>query len=182
MHLHLSPVSLLVSSHGRTPARPSSAHTVVLAVGLLLMAGLVAPQASPAQPASPPAVDALLRSDSSAMIPVVERFAEDRAALRRRYDAAGPERWARMRTFYTRWRDELDAVRFDRLGVEGRIDHVLLQNEIQGALHRLDRTERRHAEMERYLPFASTITSLYYRWRADPALDPGGQRRQGPPR
>ncbi len=172
MHLHLSPVSLFVSSHGRTPARPSSAHTVVLAVGLLLMAGLVAPQASPAQPASPPAVDALLRSDSSAMIPVVERFAEDRAALHRRYDAAGPERWARMRTFYTRWRDELDAVRFDRLGVEGRIDHVLLQNEIQGALHRLDRTERRHAEMERYLPFASTITSLYYRWRADPALDP----------
>ncbi|WP_251981554.1 DUF885 family protein, partial [Salinibacter ruber] len=81
-------------------------------------------------------------------------------------------RWARMRTFYTRWRDELDAVRFDRLGVEGRIDHVLLQNEIQGALHRLDRTERRHAEMERYLPFASTITALYYRWRADPALDP----------
>lgn len=56
------------------------------------MAGLVSPQASPAQPASPPAVDALLRSDSSAMIPVVERFAEDRAALRRRYDAAGPER------------------------------------------------------------------------------------------
>ena len=172
MHLHLSPVSLLVSSHGRTPARPSSAHTAVLAVGLLLMAGLVAPQASPAQPASPPAVDALLRSDSSAMIPVVERFAEDRAALRRRYDAAGPTRWARMRTFYTRWLDELDAARFDRLGVEGRIDHVLLQNEIQGALHRLDRTERRHAEMERYLPCASTITSLYYRWRADPALDP----------
>ena len=151
---------------------PTGACTALWAVGLLLVLGLMGPPASSAQPAAPPAVDALLQSDSSAMIPVVDRFAEDRAALRRRYDAEGPERWARMRTFYNQWLDELDAIRFDRLGVEGRIDHVLLQNEIQGSLHRLGRAERRHAEMDRYLPFASTITALYYRWREDPALDP----------
>ena len=172
MHQHAHPLSLFAPPPGWTPLCPDNTSTSLFVAGLLLMSGLVAPQASSAQPASPPAANALLQSDSSAMIPVVERFAEDRAALRRRYDAAGPERWARMRTFYDRWLDELDAVRFDELGVEGRIDHVLLQNEIQGALHRLDRTERRHAEMERYLPFASTITSLYYRWRKDPALDP----------
>jgi len=164
--------SRLRSSRSRTPIRPVGTCTAPWAVGLLLVLGLMGPPASSAQPTAPPAVDALLQSDSSAMIPVVERFAEDRAALRRRYDAEGPERWARMRTFYNQWLDELDAVRFDRLGVEGRIDHVLLQNEIQGSLHRLGRTERRHAEMDRYLPFASTITALYYRWREDPALNP----------
>ncbi|WP_103030087.1 DUF885 family protein [Salinibacter altiplanensis] len=168
----LCPSSPPVSSRYRTPARPSGFHTALLAVGLLLMSGLMVPRSSSAQPASPPAVDALLQSDSSAMIPVVERFAEDRDALRRRYDAAGPTQWARMRTFYNQWLDELNAVPFDPLGVEGRIDHLLLRNDIQTSLQRLDRTERRHAEMEPYLPFASTVTSLYYWWRDDPSLEP----------
>jgi uncharacterized protein (DUF885 family) len=106
------------------------------------------------------------------MIPVVERFTEDRDALRRRYDAPAPERWRRMETFYNKWLNKLEAVNFDRLGVEGRIDHVLLQNTIRSALHKLKRKRRCHAEMRPYVPFASTITTLFYGWREGPSIDP----------
>ena len=107
------------------------------------------------------------------MIPVVHRFAEDQAALRRRYDAVhAPERRNRLRTFYDRWQDQLASINFEQLGVEGRIDYLLLQNEIRSERHRLDRQERRHAEMRSYLPFASTITDLFYDWREDPSIDP----------
>ncbi len=172
MYQHLRLSSLSAPSRGQGPCPRIGCHMATVVVGLLLIPGLTAPQQTRAQSASPPAVKSLLQSDSSAMIPVVERFSEDRAALRRRYDADGPERWARMRTFYNQWLEELDAASFDQLGIEGRIDHVLLQNEIRSALHRLDRTERRYAEMDRFLPFASTITSLYYQWREAPALNP----------
>jgi len=107
------------------------------------------------------------------MVPVVHRFAEDQAALRRRYDAVhAPERRNRLRTFYDRWQDQLTSINFEQLGVEGRIDYLLLQNEIRSERHRLDRQERRHAEMQSYLPFASTITDLFYDWREDPSIDP----------
>jgi hypothetical protein len=107
------------------------------------------------------------------MIPVVHRFAEDQVALHRRYDAVhAPERRNRLRTFYDRWQDRLASINFEQLGVEGRIDYLLLQNEIRSERHKLDRQERRHAEMRSYLPFASTITDLFYDWREDPSIDP----------
>ena len=147
---------------------------LVLALGLLLPpdAHAQAPSSPPADTETVPTLERLVRTDSSAMIPVVERFAEDRDALRRRYDAQAPRRWRRLRAFYHGWLDELEAMDFERLGVEGRVDHVLLQNEIRSALFRLDRQERRSAEMAPYLPFASTITELFYDWRATPSVDP----------
>ena len=153
---------------------------VATTIALVLALSLSIPRAAPAQaPASPsadaetiPALQSLVRTDSSALIPVVERFTEDRDALRRRYDAQSPERWRRLRTFYNGWLDELEAMDFDRLGVEGRVDHVLLRNEIRGALYRLERQEQRAAEMAPYLPFASTITDLFYDWRESPSIDP----------
>jgi uncharacterized protein (DUF885 family) len=147
---------------------------MVAMAGLLVLLGLSTQQGALAQ--APPAsadLDAVIDTDSSAMIPVVERFAEDRQALRRRYDAVhAPERRNRLRTFHERWLDEIEAINFEQLGVEGRIDYVLLRNELRSALHHLDRQERRHAEMDPYLPFASTITNLFYAWREDPSIDP----------
>lgn len=141
--------------------------------GALLLIGLLGAQRATAQAPSTPALDRLIETDSSALIPVVERFSADREALQRRYDATyAPERWDRMNAFYTRWLDALAEVDYERLGVEGRIDHVLLRNEIQQRQHRLERQRRRYAAMERYIPFASTITDLFYGWRNGPRLDP----------
>lgn len=146
-----------------------TAVCLAFVVALFFQQGALAQERTP----SPPSLGSLIETDSSEMIPVVERFSEDREALLRRYDAAhAPERWQRLETFYEGWLEELEAVDFNRLGVEGRIDHVLLQHEIQSQLQQLDREERRHAEMKPYLPFASTITDLFYSWREDPTLDP----------
>ncbi len=167
--------------------RPGRARTrrfrSLLTVGLLfVLAGLVPqgvlaqePEAPPQAEAapSPPALDVLMQAPSNAMAPVVDRFSEDREALLRRYDAPyAPERRQRLASFYEDWRQKLEAVDFDQLGVEGQIDHVLLRHEIQSRMHKLDRQGRRHAEMESYLPFASTVTDLFYDWRKDPSIDP----------
>jgi len=177
-HSRMLPVPLSARrSRPPGPARPVLLATIgalILAVGLLLPRTVHSQTPSPpaADSAAVPALEALVRTDSSAMIPVVERFTDDRDALRRRYDAEAPERWRRLRAFYNDWLAELEAMDFDRLGVEGRVDHVLLRNEIRNALHRLDRQERRAAEMAPYLPFASTITDLFYDWRETPSIDP----------
>ena len=143
---------------------------------LLILCGLMVPRGSEAQTppdSSPPPVETMRSTEPSAMRPLVERFTEDREALLRRYDAKyAPERWQRLERFYTHWEKRLAAVDYDGLGVEGRIDHVLLHNDIQQRQHRLDRARRRAAEMERYIPFASTITDLFYAWRAGPEIDP----------
>ena len=143
---------------------------------LLILCGLMVPRGSEAQTppdSSPPPVEMMRSTEPSAMRPLVERFTEDREALLRRYDAKyAPERWQRLERFYTHWEKRLAAVDYDGLGVEGRIDHVLLHNDIQQRQHRLDRARRRAAEMERYIPFASTITDLFYAWRAGPEIDP----------
>jgi len=142
---------------------------------LLVLWGLLLPGGSGAQTADPPSPTAgtMMDTTSSAMRPLVERFTEDREALLRRYDAKyAPERWRRLERFYTDWETRLESVRYEDLGVEGRIDHVLLRTEIQQRRHRLDRARRRAAEMERYIPFAATITDLFYAWRAGPTIDP----------
>jgi len=150
-----------------------TALTLLLALGLSPQRDVHAQTPPSPAPSSPPDLASLIETDSSAMIPVVHRFAEDQAALRRRYDAVhAPERRNRLRTFYDRWQDQLASINFEQLGVEGRIDYLLLQNEIRSERHKLDRQERRHAEMRSYLPFASTITDLFYDWREDPSIDP----------
>jgi len=158
---------------GRTALTIVTALTLLLALGLSPQRDVHAQTPPSPAPSSPPDLASLIETDSSAMIPVVHRFAEDQAALRRRYDAVhAPERRNRLRTFYDRWQDRLASINFEQLGVEGRIDYLLLQNEIRSERHKLDRQERRHAEMRSYLPFASTITDLFYDWREDPSIDP----------
>lgn len=158
---------------GRTALTIVTVLTLLLALGLSPQRDVHAQTPPSPAPSSPPDLASLIETDSSAMVPVVHRFAEDQAALRRRYDAVhAPERRNRLRTFYDRWQDQLTSINFEQLGVEGRIDYLLLQNEIRSERHRLDRQERRHAEMQSYLPFASTITDLFYDWREDPSIDP----------
>jgi len=170
----------LFSASPRPDRPPALPIVAAAAVGLLLAFGPLVQQdacaqtssAPPADEATIPTLETLVRTDTSAMIPVVERFTDDRNALRRRYDARAPERRERLRSFYTGWLNELEAMDFDRLGVQGRVDHVLLRNEIRSALHQLDQQGRRAAEMAPYLPFAPTITDLFYNWRDNPSIDP----------
>jgi len=109
----------------------------------------------------------LARQEESALAPLVERYATDRRAVPRRYDADySPERRARLRSFLETWRAELANVAFQELGRESQIDHVLLDNELRYELALLDREEREWREMAALLPFAPELITLQEERRA----------------
>jgi hypothetical protein len=120
-----------------------------------------------------PAVPALAGIEVGGMMNVVARFAQDDAALRRRYDAPGSaDRRERLRSFYTEWRDALGALDFDALGVDGRVDVVLLDSELRYRLHELDREAELYGEMAGLLPFLDAIMALHESRRALTPLEP----------
>jgi uncharacterized protein (DUF885 family) len=103
----------------------------------------------------------------------VALFTADRRALARRYDVDySPVRRERMRQYYSAWRSRLADVDFQALGQEGRVDHVLLDNELRHQLELLDREKRQHAEMLPWLPFAATIMDLEENRRRLEPIDP----------
>ncbi len=115
----------------------------------------------------------LVQKPSSEMAAVVERFEADRSAVGRRYPiASSPSRRERLRAFANAWRDRLREAEFDGLSTEGKVDYLLLDNELKADLGRLDREERQAKEEAALLPFADAIIALTEaRQRLDP-VDP----------
>ena len=112
----------------------------------------------------------LIQAPHSELRDTVELYAADRAALLRRYDVEySPAQRERLRRFHTEWRDRLRKVAFDRLGLEGKVDYVLLDGEHVYQLAVLDREDRLWGEMAPSLPFATAIMDLAEaRRRLDP--------------
>ncbi len=151
------------------------AFVVALAVTALLAT------ATAVQAAEPPASDArylpelasLTGFPESELRNVVERYTNDHEALLRRFDAAGsPTRRVAMRAFYEEWHAGLQAMDFAALGVEGRIDLLLLENRVTYELARLRHEERIHAETAPLLPFAEAILDLHEARRRLESVDP----------
>jgi hypothetical protein len=81
-----------------------------------------------------------VESPRSELRDLVERFATDRGALQRRYPVEpSTERTERVKGFYAEWQARVRSVAFEPLGVEGRIDYVLLRNRIDYELRLLAR-------------------------------------------
>lgn len=118
-----------------------------------------------------PSLAGLVSRSQSELRDVVSRYSVDRAALLRRYDVEfGTERRARIRDFEKAWQARITEVDFERLGPEGRIDHILLSKRLAYELSLLDREDTQVAEMRRYAPFFERLTAL-----------PEERRRLGPP-
>ena len=108
-----------------------------------------------------PALGPLVTAPASELRDVVQRYAMDRAALDRRYTVDySPVRRERLRAFTAGWRTRLAELDFDRLGVEGRLDYVLLDNTLRHELTLLDRETSLFAEMRPLLPFAERLMTL----------------------
>lgn len=119
--------------------------------------------ASPAkaQRQTTPDLGALAAVESSQLAGVVSRFSADREALLRRWDVEySSARRQRLTEFYEGWLEGLDAVDFDGLGLEGRVDYVLLRSELAYELELLEREARMAAELETLVPFVGRIASL----------------------
>jgi hypothetical protein len=91
----------------------------------------------------------------------VAHYTLDRDALLRRYHVEySPIRRQRLRAHYDAWERRLEAMDFDRLGVEGRIDWILLRNDLRRDRALLDLEEKRARETEALVPFANTVIDL----------------------
>ncbi|TVR65913.1 MAG: DUF885 family protein [Gemmatimonadales bacterium] len=130
----------------------------------------------------PPTLEAQTRNTASApagpppseLKERVERFTQDRAVLLRFHDLDSADRRERMASFYRTWQSDLEALDFDALTVEARIDWVLLQNRLRYELERLEVAGELAAERERLLPFDSVVTALHEERRRLLAVDPEG--------
>ncbi|TVP79206.1 MAG: DUF885 domain-containing protein, partial [Gemmatimonadales bacterium] len=103
---------------------------------------------------------------------VVERFSQDRAVLGRRYSLASPRQRERMEAFYQEWIQQLDALDYQALNVEGAIDWQLLRNRVEYELSRLEVAAELEAEAGVLLPFQYDIVALHEARRDLEEVDP----------
>ena len=118
-------------------------------VTLFLLAPVLqaAAQAVPAS-ADAPGLASLMAPHPSELVPVLERYRNDRWALERRYGVAySAERRARFRAFYSAWLDQLATLDFNALSQDGRIDDLLFNNHLHHQLALLNQEEARARQM-----------------------------------
>ncbi|MEP6689744.1 MAG: DUF885 family protein [Gemmatimonadaceae bacterium] len=125
-----------------------------------------------------PKLTALVAQPASELADVVDRYTSDRQALQRRYDAAGsPDQRKRFRDFYMGWRTRLGEIDFNKLGQEGRIDYILLDNRLRHELVLLDRDGVIASETAVLVPFADRILALQDARRRLTTIDPAAVAR-----
>jgi uncharacterized protein (DUF885 family) len=119
------------------------------------------PAITRATPDYVPDVAALAAPASSELRELVERFSADRREMERFYAVPGSATdTERLREFYRTWLARVQAMDFEKLGVEGRIDATLLRTRLEHELRLLDRDAARTREMAALVPFAEAIAQL----------------------
>ncbi len=144
---------------------------VVIRVAAMLAIPLAAvAQTTPRSPVAPPAdpltsvpnLTTLAKARASELASVVSRYSADLSSINRRYDGPdSPDRRQRMRQFFTSWRTRLGELDFNGLSQEGKVDYVLLDNELVYELALLDRRDKQRAETAMLLPFADRLLALH---------------------
>lgn len=104
---------------------------------------------------------------------LIRLYETDRSGVSRFYDLPWSEtRFERMETVQKEWESRLKNVDFSGLGQQGKIDYVLLRNELASERAHLTLDRQRLSEMEPLLPFRDAIQDLERtRWKMQP-LDP----------
>jgi uncharacterized protein (DUF885 family) len=140
---------------------------------LLLLALLVTASPVAAQREATPDLRVLVEMEDSDLARVVSRYSADREALLRRWDVAySPVRRQRLSAFYEGWLQQLGEMEMETLGLEGRIDYVLLLSELRFELELLEREARLAAELHSLVPFLPTIAALQELRRDLESIDP----------
>ncbi|HEY4990146.1 MAG TPA: DUF885 family protein [Opitutaceae bacterium] len=145
--------------------RPRSLAAAFLGLCLGVSAG-AAPAPSPAAARAteayvPAEISGMTTPHSSELRELVERFVTDRDDLLHFYSVNGSAlQLARLREFYSAWRQRLGAMAFDALGTEGRVDWLLLSRQLDYEQKLLDRQEARRREMAPLVPFADDVAKL----------------------
>ena len=119
-----------------------------------------------ARPMQAQDVAKLVGTSSSELAGVVERYSADRAALGRRWEVSySADRNDRFRGFFSEWQGRIERLDFEALSLEGRVDYVLLLNDLRYQLDLLSREAQLAAEMDGFISFTSLIVELEERRR-----------------
>ena len=146
-------------------------HTIGRIVGFLLLGGAAfgAADFRYGQPPQPereaalyaPDMSELARPQSSELRELVERFMADRETLGKFYSVPGSMlQLRRFKEFYQMWQAKLEAMPYEPLGVEGRIDWHLMRLHLRYELGLIARGEKRNAEMAPFMGFADAVAGL----------------------
>ncbi len=121
-------------------------------------------------PADVPGMAALPRSE---MEPVLRGFDADRGALMRAFPAAdSPEHAARMKAYYESTLAGLDAMAFEAMTLEAKVDWVMLRNHVRHSLHQLETAAKERALTTDLVPFAPELLAFAEARRRIIAGDP----------
>lgn len=105
----------------------------------------------------------------------IVRFREDQGSLGRFYPQPWDgERLDRFAAFYDGERARLEALKFDALDQAGKIDYILLREEISYERARVDVQRARLAEIDALLPFRAAVLSLEHDLRLLKKADAAG--------
>src|SRR3954468_1957163 len=102
----------------------------------------------------------------------IGRYEADRQQISRFYDLPWSRtRIDRMEQVFTNWQQNLGKLNFEALDQQGRIDYILLRNQLRSELHQDDISKKRLAEMQELLAFRGSIQELERaRWKME-AID-----------
>ena len=121
-----------------------------------------------------PDLAALAKPQSSELRELVERFTADRDTLGKYYSVPGSMlQLRRFKEFYQAWQAKLEAMPYDSLGVEGRIDWHLMRLQMRYELGLIARAEKRNAEMAPFMGFADAVAGLQETRRQFDKVNPG---------
>jgi len=97
----------------------------------------------------------------------IRSFEADERGVGSFYDLPWSEaRWQRLEKLYKAWQTRLGSVDFDALDQPGRVDYLLLRNELDSSLAEIARDRKRLVEMDALLKFRGIILELEQaRWR-----------------
>lgn len=128
----------------------------ILTLPFAVAAAMAAEQAAPHPAASMPAL--------------VREYEADASSIERFYDLSwSAARCDRIERLCRDWLKRLEAVDFNSLDVSGRVDWVLLRNELERSISGAARDRKRLAEIEPLSGFHGIVEDLELaRWRGDP--------------
>lgn len=103
----------------------------------------------------------------------VRQYSHERSTVSRAYDVPWSEaRFNRFEKLYQNWQERLPEMPFEKLNQQGRIDYLLLRNELASQQHQQQVQRERLGEMEELLVFRKPVQELELaRLRLQP-LDP----------
>jgi uncharacterized protein (DUF885 family) len=97
----------------------------------------------------------------SEMRAAIERFSVDRGSLARSYPVGmSPARRDRFKKYYSDWLVSLNAINFDSMSEDGKVDYILFRNHLEYELRQLDIQAKQLTEIQPLIPFAKTIIDL----------------------